>query len=102
MKLGVKERLVLIGLLPETGNYLNLKLVREVKEALSFTEKEHKLLGLEIREGGAVAWEKNILKEFTFGGVVTGLITAALTKLDKDEKLEDKHMELYRLFVAGE
>ena len=42
MKLDVGERIRLLGILPEKGNLLTLKIVRELRDDLSFSEKEHK------------------------------------------------------------
>ena len=52
MKLSVTERLTLSGMLPEKGSYTSLKLIRVAREALSFTEEEHKLLQFRNEEVG--------------------------------------------------
>uniref|UniRef100_A0A6H1ZNH8 Uncharacterized protein n=1 Tax=viral metagenome TaxID=1070528 RepID=A0A6H1ZNH8_9ZZZZ len=44
MKLSVLERITLQNLLPAKGSYTNLKLLRVAREALSFTDAEHKVL----------------------------------------------------------
>ena len=44
MKLNVTERITLIGELPASGSFATLKLVRKLKESLSFSEEEHKNL----------------------------------------------------------
>lgn len=44
MELNVLERFGLLGILPKEGSFLNLKLVRLVREELSFTEAENKAL----------------------------------------------------------
>ena len=49
MKLTIPERLVLITILPPEGDYLTLKLVRKLKESLSFSEEEHKQLNFRNR-----------------------------------------------------
>lgn len=41
MKLNVMERITLISLLPESGNFVTLKIVRKLRETLSFSEEEH-------------------------------------------------------------
>lgn len=46
MKLTVVERIVLQTLLPQKGNELTLKLVRKLREALSFSEQEIEAIGL--------------------------------------------------------
>ena len=49
MKLTIPERLVLITILPAEGDYTTLKLVRKLKESLSFSEEEHKQLNFRNR-----------------------------------------------------
>ncbi len=60
MKLSVIERISVQGLLPDRGTYTNLKLLRVAREALSFTEKENKVLKFRI-EGEKTHWESNVL-----------------------------------------
>ena len=43
-KVNVLERLMLLGILPKEGSFTNLKLLRLVKENLSFNEAENKAL----------------------------------------------------------
>ena len=45
MKLTISERLMLLGVLPKEENFLSLKIIRDLKSALSFTEKETKKFG---------------------------------------------------------
>ena len=49
MKLTIPERLVLVNILPPEGDYTTLKLVRKLRESLSFTEEEHKQLNFRNR-----------------------------------------------------
>jgi hypothetical protein len=103
MKLNVLERLVVSSLLPEQGSFLNLKLIREAKEDLSFNEEEHKALEFKSTNG-AINWNAsaNIIKDVQLGGVVRGVIEEALKDLDKQEKIEEKHFSLYQKFVLKE
>lgn len=43
-QLNVLERLMLLNLLPKEGSFANLKLLRVVREALSFSESENRAL----------------------------------------------------------
>ena len=40
MKLSVAERIILFGLLPEKGTFLNLKQIRKVREDASFSRAD--------------------------------------------------------------
>ncbi len=75
MKLTIIERLNLSGMLPEKGSYTNLKLLRLSKEALSFTDKEHKLLKFRNEVVGdkiKSLWDQNHLVEKSTGKVISG------------------------------
>ena len=45
MRLTIRERFTLLQALPRTGNLATIKIVRELREVLSFDEREHALLG---------------------------------------------------------
>ena len=42
--LSVKGRLMLLGILPAEGDLTTIRIVRELREGLSFSETEHKQL----------------------------------------------------------
>ncbi len=46
MKLSVGERLQLLALLPSEGEITSLKILRKLRESLSFSEEEHRSLNL--------------------------------------------------------
>jgi len=100
MKLSVLERILLSQILPETGSFMNLKLLRVAKEKLSFTDKENKELSFK-QEEGRITWnaEKELPFEITLSDVVCNLIKDALIKLDKEEELTMQHMTLYEKFI---
>jgi len=96
------ERFVALGLLPTEGNYLTLKIVRELQMELAPTEEEAKLAELfEVEGGGTDAenWDAVAPKEIIFGDIAKGIIVAALEKLDKEEKLLQQHFTLYEKFI---
>lgn len=69
MELNVLERLTLLSLLPKEGSFLNLKLLRVVKEDLSFTEEENRALQFRT-EGQMIVWNTIALKNKETGEVV--------------------------------
>jgi hypothetical protein len=101
MQLTVMERLVLLSILPREGNFTTLRLMRKLREDLSFSEEEHKLLGF-IQEGDRVKWnlQADVVKNFDFGDVVIETITNQLKKLDKENKLSEDSFTLYEKFVG--
>ena len=100
MELSVLERLILLNLLPNEGNYANLKLLRVARESLSFTDEEHKVLKFK-QEGDQMRWEDGAVgeKEIKVGEVVSQLISKELKKLNSEEKLKEEHTSLYEKFV---
>lgn len=100
IELGVFDRLILLNILPKEGDFLTLKIVRQLREELSFTEAEHKALQF-VQEDGNVRWKSSAdkPKAFDIGVKATEIIVEVLKKLDKDKKLKDEHFGLYEKFV---
>lgn len=102
--LNVFERINLLSILPREGDFTTLKLIRKVREDLSFSEEEHKLFQFKNLPDGRVTWnakagEKHI-REFEIGEVVTLQIKDALKKLNSQKKLKDEHFTLYEKFIG--
>jgi len=100
MKLSVKDRIVLLGILPATGDFLTLKIVRQLREALSFSEEETKVLKLS-NDGQQVKWEAEAdpMKDVEIGVTAADLIVASLKKLDEKKELNADTYGLYETFV---
>ena len=97
--LSVKARLVLVGILPPEGDLTTIRIVRELREGLSFTEGEHK--GLQVRqEDGRLMWQEGAVpdKSIDVGPKAQEVVRAALEKLDDEKKLTADHLELVDLF----
>ena len=102
VSLNLFERIIVLGLLPEEGNFITLKIVNELKMELSVTEEEYKKAGLYAMESGGIQakdWFAVPEKEITFGEVSEGIIVNALKKLDKEMKLRNEHMTVYAKFI---
>ena len=101
MKLSVGDRLILLGVIPREGDYTTLKIVRDMRDELSFTEEEHKKLNFR-QDGEMMVWEEELEdKEINFGEKATDIIVDAFKKLNDQKKLRIEHMELYEKFVGG-
>jgi hypothetical protein len=127
MKLNIIERILLSQMLPTEGSFTNLKLLRIAKENLSFTEEENKLLNFQNNDKGMLTWNQDVIidietgniidrtktkkngkyklspivvpKDINLGDVVLSLITKAMEKLDKEEKLTENHMSIYEQLI---
>ena len=101
MKLNVMGRLVLLNILPKEGDFTTLKIVRTMREDLSFTEEEHKKLNFQQEEGN-VRWTQSadMERDINFGEKATDIIVEVLKKLNTDKKLAEQHFNLYEQFVG--
>ncbi len=103
MELSVPERLAMLNLLPQQGNFVTLKLLRELREALSFTDEEVEKFKVKVANE-RITWDNSatVDREIEIGSTMTTLIAETLRKLDKAKQLTNAHMSLYEKFVAGE
>lgn len=101
-ELSVMERLVLLNILPKEGDFTTIKLLRKLRENLSFDEEEHKEL-MFVQDGDQVRWNEGIAltKQIQIGEKQSDIIHDALKKLNDGKKLTDQHFSLYEKFVAN-
>jgi len=97
--LPVKTRLMLLGILPAEGDLTTIRIVRELREGLSFSEAEHKDLQM-MQEDNQVRWAEGAVPEkvLDIGPKAQEVIRAAIKKLDDEKKLVPDHLELCDLF----
>ena len=108
-KLTLNERVTLIHILPPTGTFVTLGLVRRLRETLSCSEeeiKEHGIVETVDAEAGTVttAWKpESAAVEFDIeiGEKMTDLVVKTLKDLDAKEQLTDQHFSLYEKFIGG-
>lgn len=101
MLLNVQERLLLLQAFtppapPMQGSFAALRLLREFKENLSFSEEEHKEIELRPVDD-KMRWnpDKAEDKEVEVGDVVRGMIVRRFKKLSEQDALIEAH-----LFIA--
>ena len=99
MPLSVLDRLLLLGLLPAEGTILTLRIVRTLREDLSFSEQELTDLNLK-QEDGRVTWDQTLAVDKTveLGPKATELIVKALTDLSESAKASAQHLALFDKF----
>ena len=104
MKLSVLERINLMGILPQESNFITFKILTELKNALSFSEKEIKDYKIEQKVdatgAGKVYWDsrKEKEKEIEIGEQMNSIIKIALQKVDKEGKVNDGNISLFEKF----
>jgi hypothetical protein len=106
MKLNVNERFAILGLLPKEGNFLTLKIIREQKELLSFSDDEVKEYEFTVN-GDNVNWniekEKKEIgeKDIKITNTCKDIIIAKLKELDQKNKLAENYFTIYEKFIMN-
>ena len=126
--LTVVERANLLTILPETGDFLTLKILRKIRERLALSEEEIKFFDLKyayeckqdnvfiyslaqgdcpkcnkpLQMNGGIVWNPKVKqdRELEFGEIDCEIIKTALKKLNDTKQLSDKHFSLYEKFVS--
>lgn len=96
--LGVKERLLLQGLLPQQSDVITLRVVRDLQDALIFSASEYEEYGL-TQNGTQVQWTKDEQKLIPISSAAWGIIAAALKEHNSKKTLVMDHLSLYEKFV---
>jgi len=101
MQLRVADRLVLLNSIPATGDITTLKIVRKLREQLSFTEKEHSELKFK-EEASHVFWntEADTPKDINIGPKAAQIVSDALQLLNKQKKLTEDHLPVWEMFCS--
>lgn len=102
MNLSVKERLVLNSILPAQGDITTLKIVRKLREDLSFSEEEHKKLKFVEVEGGGLKWNWDLIVDIEIGEKAMDVIKKALEDANNKKQLNLDHLDIYERFVEKE
>jgi len=112
MLLTVKDRIVIGDILPKESDLATLKLMRELKEALSFSEEELAKFELrqvtEVNDDGrkvsAMVWNRDIDSgvDIPIGVTAYNSIMDAFKNLDRGKKLQDHHVDIYERFLAAQ
>lgn len=99
MLLNVHERLTLVNLLPEKGNFTTMKTIEAMKDLLYPSEEETKMYGIE-QKGNNISWnaEGNKEIEIKLTKAHKDLITKALEDLDEKEELTMAHYQVFKKF----
>jgi hypothetical protein len=101
MELSLKNRLILLGVLPVQGNMVEMLVVKGIREVVDVLPTEAEAIGLKAT-GDRVQWDtaKEVPLKVTFNEPETELVRKALTEMDAQRKLTLDHLDLYKLFVG--
>jgi KaiC/GvpD/RAD55 family RecA-like ATPase len=100
MKLSVSDRIRLLGVLPDKGNILTIKIVQTLRGDLSFSEKE--LKDWEITSDvGMIKWNDKVKeKKVEVGDAAKAVIVDSLKALDEKSELSPGDIGLWDKFVG--
>lgn len=100
MRLNIAERVHLLPLLPQQGNFATLKILHNLRLELSFDEVE--LAEAKMTEqAGKLHWPDSdaVVKEIQIGPRARTVIVDALQALDRAKSLTLAQLPLYEKFV---
>ena len=101
MELDVMQRLLLLHILPKEGDITMVRILRKLREDLSFTEEEHQKLNLRT-EGPALVWDdKTYTKNVEIGLKAREMIVASLNRLNEQKKLTEEFLSLWEVFIEA-
>lgn len=105
MKMSIAERVALLDVLPKEGNFVTLKALRVLREDVSLSDEENKLVGMTIEPSedgkGFYRWDgdKDPNKDIKIPGTLYSVIVDTLITLDKQKRLTEAHLPIYERFV---
>jgi hypothetical protein len=102
MELNLKERIVLLNVLPRQGDMATVRIVRDLQNSLAPSEDEFKEFEIK-QEGTQYSWnEKGMApKEIKIGARARQIVVDALTTMDKAKQLTADHLSVYEKFVEA-
>lgn len=100
MEFNVRERLILLQVLVAVqGNLAELRILRELREELAFTEEDHKKYGIQPTGDGGLQWNDPIsTKEIEIGDVARDIIVRRFRELNKQKVLTEDHLSICEKF----
>lgn len=102
MELKAMDRLILLSVLPREGDFTTLRIVQDLRMALSFSEEENKKLQFH-RDGDRMVWsiEADASRDIPIGEKAHDIIVDSFKRLDSAKKLQVEQMEMYERFVPS-
>jgi hypothetical protein len=101
MKLSVLDRVVILTILPTTGDFTELRVLQDLRMNLGFTEKEVKKFNVRV-EGNQTLWDKNEEVDIPLGEKATDIVIASFKKMDAERQLSLEMMYTYEKFITTE
>ena len=102
MVLSVKDRILILNILPQKSDIVTLRVVRELGETISFTETDIEKYKIKTHND-IHTWDITVDQdaEFKIGQAALGIIVSELKKLSDNKELTMDMIDLYKKFVES-
>ena len=99
MKLNILQRILIFSILPKEGTLLTMKILKDLKDKIVFSEEEIKESELRI-EDNQYFWNptKIVDIEFDITEGESKLVVDGLKELDRQGKITEQYLKLCELF----
>ncbi len=101
MELGVVDRVVLLSILPSEGDVTRLRIVRDLKRELSFTEDELERIKFSYSSPEQVSGYEgeDEQRDVDIGPQALAVVVARFTELNGMQQLTDYYLDTYDKFM---
>jgi hypothetical protein len=102
MRLSVMDRLMLLDVLPQQGNILTLRIVRDAQQALELHTSEIEDWEITLN-GPHIRWNQEKVQDVdvSLSEAALGIAREAIKKLDGENKLTANHISLWEKLIDG-
>lgn len=101
MKLSIKDRLLLINLLPQKGNFVTMTIREDLFNKIKISQEEIEVTEMHSTDAG-VTWNTDKEGEerlFEFSELEIEMVKNILKSLDEKKELTADTIDLYKLFI---
>lgn len=101
MDLNIGERLALLSVIPKEGNFVTVRVIKNLISKLALTDTEIQYCEVSEKDGN-VQWNSNgnLYTDFLFELVELDIIKKTLKELDSTNKLNVDTFSLYEKFCS--
>lgn len=89
MKLNIKNRLILLQILPSKGNLSDMVEVMDLAKQLKLSDKEKELINYKIDDSDNIYWDSNkdFEKDFDLNSDKIKILKETINKLDSEKEI---------------
>jgi len=107
VELDVKGRINLLSILPREGTLVDMLVLAELKKSIGFNAEELEKLQFSYPSPNVTMWNVEAAesigrKQVSIPKVMTEKIAAILKSLDRAGRVQEGHLEFFKLFVIDE